>query len=389
MNLTSRLIEYLYFIILAFFVFFGYIVIPQYKIQAIILIAVSIFMFIIFKIKKIRFNASIVPWLLILVLSILSLSYSISVENSINYILILVGLLTSKIFLDNCDKKDNKIPTNILYIFSFVHVIATIIYLIFPEFIQTIDKNILTNKGYIYNVNLYRYGCYAGICSDHGANAIFISIFLAIAIEKIFNKSSIKNVLMVILVIIALFLTGKRGYLIACTIALIITFIYYNKDNRQLIKKFLLIVSLASILIVILNTIPATSFVFERFVELSDEGNVLNGREDTYKNLLQNISRNPFFGSGINTTTIINNGNDGHNIYLQIFSELGILGFLLLLYLILENLMLVFKTKNYAKTSSLFFQIFFIISGITGNPLYYIPTLVVYNVVTSKYYIEK
>ena len=39
--------------------------------------------------------------------------------------------------------------------------------------------------------------------------------------------------------------------------------------------------------------------------------------------------------------------------------------------------------------SSLFFQIFFIISGITGNPLYYIPTLVVYNVVTSKYYIEK
>lgn len=389
MNLTSRLIEYLYFIILAFFVFFGYTVIPQYKIQSIILIAVSIFMFIIFKIKKIRFNTSTVPWLLIFVLSILSLSYSISVEKSINYILILVGLLISKIFLDSCDKNDNKIPTNVFYLFSFIHVIATIIYLIFPELIQTIDKNILTNKGYTYNVNLYRYGCYAGICSDHGANAIFISIFLAIAIEKVFNKSSIKNVLMVILGIIALFLTGKRGYLIACTIALIITFIYYNKDNRQLIKKFLLIVSLASILVVILNTIPATSFVFERFVALSDEGNMLNGREDMYKKLLQNISRNPFLGNGINTTTIINNGNDGHNIYLQIFSELGILGFLLLLYLILANLILIFKTKNYAKTSSLFFQIFFIISGITGNPLYYIPTLVVYNVVTSKYYIEK
>lgn len=389
MNLTSRLIEYLYFIILAVFVFLGYAVLPQYKIQSIILIGLSIFMFLIFKIRKIKFDKSIVPLLLIFVLSVLSLNYSISVENSINYILILIGLLLSRIFFDNCDKKDNKIPTKVFYLFSFIHVIATIIYLVFPSFIQTIDKIILTNKGYTYNVNLYRYGCYAGICSDHGANAIFISIFLAIAIEKVFNKSSVKNIVMLILGIIALFLTGKRGYIIACAIALIITFIYYNKDNKQLIKKFLSIVSLVGILVIILNTIPATSFVFERFTELSNEGNVLNGREETYRNLLQNISRNPILGSGINTTTIINKGNDGHNIYLQIFSELGIFGFFSLLYLILKNLIQVFKTKNYAKTSSLFFQIFFIISGITGNPLYYIPTLVVYNVVTSKYYIEK
>ncbi len=388
MSLTSRLFEYLYFIVLSIIVFLGYVIVPQYKIQSFVLMGISISMLLLFRIKKIKNYEKMLPLLLIFILSVLSLSYTISVNKSLDYIYILVSMLSLEIFLDNCEKKDSAIPTKVFYVFSFVHVIMTIIYLFVPNFIQSINQKILSNKGYMYNINLHKYGCYAGICSDHGANAIFISIFLAIAVEKILRKMSIKNCIMVVLGIIALFLTGKRGHLIACTIAFVISFVYYNKNNKQLIKKMFVFIFLAVILIIILNTIPATTFVFERFTILSDNGNVLNGREDIYNTLLQNINKNPILGSGINTTTIINKGNDGHNIYLQIFSELGVGGCLLLIYLIINNLVFFFKNKNNKKISSLFFQVFFIILGVTGNPLYYIPTLVVYNVFTSKYYIE-
>ena len=137
----------------------------------------------------------------------------------------------------------------------------------------------------------------------------------------------------------------------------------------------------------ILKYIPATSFVIDRFLELSSEGNLLNGRDVMYEIMINNIKHNWLLGIGANSTMTINLGNNGHNAFLQIFSELGIIGFFSFIAIIISNLVYAFKQKNFENSYSMFYQIFFICISFTGNPMHYIPTMIMYFLMISRMYL--
>ena len=191
---------------------------------------------------------------------------------------------------------------------------------------------------------------------------------------------------------VAIFPTPHPDIYNANIIPIIVLLFLHIKNDKGKIKWFIIISISILVFTVSLNYIPALSFVFERSEQLQDSGNVLNGREEIYKQLLNNIDEHYILGSGIRSTLIITNGNDGHNIYLQVLSELGIIGFLMVLIILLCNVITSiknYKEKNKYVNVAIYFQIFFIISGISGNVLYYIPTMYIYMLVNSSGFLKE
>ena len=81
--------------------------------------------------------------------------------------------------------------------------------------------------------------------------------------------------------------------------------------------------------------------------------------------------------------------NDAHNIYLQVFAELGVIGIITLLTILLTNLINTIRRKNNETVlTSIYFQTFFIIYGLSGNPMYLFTTLAIYFMFTSRLFIK-
>jgi hypothetical protein len=78
-------------------------------------------------------------------------------------------------------------------------------------------------------------------------------------------------------------------------------------------------------------------------------------------------------GNGINTIDLLF-GDCTHNIYIQLLAELGILGYWVVVFWFIGNLIDSIKNylsnKNVYNILSLFFQLLFLLYGLTGNPFY-------------------
>lgn len=383
MQLKS-IMRIIYIFLLCFFTFWGF---AKFNIteslQFLILIFLSLFFLLSDRKIKLKINKNILLWLMILMYIFFSLIYAPDINKSFVYILMLITLIMVKISFYN-DKKIYVYAIKCVEIFTAINVFSTILYALFPNVLQDFARLILNDSAFIYNYNLYRYGCIAGLTPDHGVNAIFITCFLCISFSKMLKNMNLKNILWFIVGMVALFLTGKRGPLLANVVAECIVFVIYNKGNKKAIKNFLLALVLVTCLVVALNFIPQSKFVFERIKSLGDSNDVLNGREDMYPVLIDNFNKHFVFGSGIKSTLSINNGNDGHNIYLQVLSELGLVGAILVFYVFIRDLVLAIISKNKeTKFLSIYYIVFFLIYGITGNPLFYFPTLLMYFIVTT------
>ena len=384
----SNMVEKFALILIVFYIFFGYII----KKEVVQLIFTAIFCIIaIFSAKKykIKIFTNDIIWLIIGVLLTISLIYSIDKESSIRYNICLYLILILKIALNNfqCRKKE---IINCIIFFSSIHVIATIAYLVFPNIIQSICRIILTPEMYEYNVNLMKYGANAGICSEHGFNAFCITVFTNIFFVKTIykNENKRRNAILTIIGIITLLTTGKRGLFLANVFSMMIIFIIVNFMNKKILKRFFLALIAVLVILKIVSYIPAAQIVFERFKELDSTGNFLNGREVFYEKMFENIKSNPIIGSGVSTTQKITGGSDGHNIYLQILSELGIVGLLIYFVLFIHCLNITIKNlkkKNNLENTliALYYQIFFLVYGISGNPLYNFSILLIYMIMVN------
>ena len=389
MSKKGNILEWITVSFTIFFVFFGYVIpIPEvFKSLSILILGLAVICYT--KKNKLKYEKMNNLWLLYIILMSFSLIYSVNFEESFKYLLIIICLFIFKICIDNFNNIKDKVEKAIFYI-GIIHIFFTIMYTFLPTFVQEVAKLLLNSDGYLYNISLYRYGCIAGICSEHGINAIFISIYLAVVLSNMVKKFNIKNCLLAIIGIIALLLTGKRGPLIANILAFIVIFVKCNINNKKMIKTFFVFAIFGCGLIFVLKQVPQANFVFERFQESFEEDNVLNGRDYLYGLQLESINENTILGIGIRGVMTLTNGNDGHNIYLQVLCELGLLGFTVIIIIILGNVFSVIKKEPSKHVLiSLYYQVFFIIDGITGNPLYLLSTLIIYFIFTSNNFIKR
>lgn len=227
---------------------------------------------------------------------------------------------------------------------------------------------------------------YLALGSTVGISIIILN-FLYFVNEKNSNKT-LFFIFIILQMTIALLISGGRMPLLS----LIIVFTFYfafslisitkNIYIRKGIKKLALLILFLSPLIIILGKIGMFDVVLIRLSELFksiDSDTSALGRLNRYMVALDMWGKKPLIGNGIGSFSLFYNGVDmrdyPHNIFLEILSELGIVGFVVFFLLIINSLYngwILFKKKFKAidslqMTLILAFLYLFINANVSGD----------------------
>lgn len=259
---------------------------------------------------------------------------------------------------------------------------SVIIQPIRPDIIQTIVAKLpRTQDELSMALSWARNSWYSGVFPDRAPAAFFASILIGCGLYLLFsNEGKIKlaSYSFIAIGIYSILLTAKRGFLVGIIVATFITYIAYNKALKRSVLKTVCILSISALVIgVILLNLPAAQTIVERFTNSDD---ITTGRTDIYKMLWQGVKTHPFLGVGTGSTDNIL-GLGGHNIYLTVMYENGIGGTLLLVIALfseikstIRHLYISLRSMDgfYANAYifSLYVQLFFVVYGMYGNPLY-------------------
>ncbi len=220
---------------------------------------------------------------------------------------------------------ENKL-IKLIGIFSFVY---------FP-FILTIDMGNV-------EVDSIDYGKWMGI--SYGILRLLNSLII-IAIFSNIKLLRLMGIFGALAYLSFLVVYGSRGTLVSIFILVFFLFIIKNDYTKKTVLKIsclcILPLSLTIIyfkdILFFLDNISSKFgihiFFVEKMIRLIESGNSLSSGRDTLTNqALEGIMQSPFIGNGIATFEPYNSGYV-HNIFLQVFYELGIIPFILLICLL-------------------------------------------------------
>ena len=218
------------------------------------------------------------------------------------------------------------------------------------------------------------------------------------------KKKILKNGLLVVFLLSALFMTGKRAHLLFFSISALVIFPISGKGKKRWLR--LLYIALAGIAALAfllflgdkLTFIPALGRISETVKGLFTGADITNNRLPLYALALRLFSVNPIFGVGWGQFRVMSVGAvtesselDAHNIYLQLLAETGVIGFICILLPMLIFFVLTIRNTIYCLDKqpqniawraplifSLCYQFFFLIYGMTGNPLYDLNYIIMY-----------
>ena len=378
----------LYIIITTFYVFFSHFIFFSSKINIntgylVISVAFFIYTFIInYKdISLDKCDCWLVMYILYLLIS--TLTWDLNSEG-IKYIIffITINLIAWSM---KCDTKWIKTIINMMTFCTLIHCIFIILHAIFPEVILQLDKSLLNSSAWKVIEMGTNNNYYSGITLGAASAGLFSTILVGIVICKIISNKKIdfKNTIFLSIGLIALLLSQKRAFLVAIIISSIVIIYVANKIKgkaAKLIKRFFVFAIISILLFGIASFIPQTRNVINRFI---DNDNMLSGRETMYEEMITWFKENMYFGIGPGTAEQ-EFGYGGHNIYLQMLAECGIVGasiyFIYLLKLCATNVKIAIKGKNadYRILFTIFMQTVLVIYGITGNPIYDYSYLVIF-----------
>ena len=384
-------------ILVNIFVFFGYLI-PQRSSFLLITSGAFFLLYILFNkkiYKKVIMQNTI--WLFVLFFLCIQLLYTIGFDLSLKFIMTFGSTLLMKIVyesleydLPNFDWKNKILKYSLL--FSGIHVICTLLYNFYPDFIINLNKSILNSSAYVNNLLQHWQGLNPGIADDYGFNAFCNLMFCGLMITKVLINKKIKifDIILLIASIISLIIIGKRGHLLCLAVGAIICFlIAFNKmplKKRITIVVGVILIGFATYYVAL--QIPATEILIKRLEQSQTTSGMLNGREGIYNFEINKFNQNIFLGIGIRGLVSYGVG-DGHNIYLQLLCETGIICasviFVQLLYNYIKSFKLYYKNIEYRRLFmySIFVQTFFLVNGITENTFFVESILIYYLLITS------
>ena len=233
-------------------------------------------------------------------------------------------------------------------------------------------------------------GAYAGFSAYTSDAAYFSALVFGFSILDVLenrnDRSLFKITISLVLIFLSVFvviLTSKRGLIVAMLASIVLTVLIEKKTSTKTVFAFGIIVVLGIVLVYYMsNSNVAVDLFLQRF-DVSDSRDFTNGRMDMWLDALEEFKdANPFIGKGTGATYTIEDAGM-HNIYLQIFYDHGIIGFIIYAIFFVYNLR---KAIIYNDTQSLFIQFVMLIYGISGNPIYsnsFFITYIVYTVFNS------
>lgn len=219
-----------------------------------------------------------------------------------------------------------------------------------------------------------------GVCTGFAGEASFamlytsITFFLGFLFYLVENKKT--YLIFVILGLVCTFLTAKRiaiainVFAVLSCYALLVKSKKIQRKNNLISLLFLLFVGVA-----VLNYTNLADMFTQKNEILLESGDISNGRAELNAKMIQIFQDHMILGIGPYCTTQYTGEYLGHNIYLTTLSESGIIGFVALIALLLLNFRDTMQRYRTGDDSmymyvSLYIQLFFIIYGFTGNPLY-------------------
>ena len=324
-------------------IFFGNYFTNLYYLQ--ILSSIFAILYVVIYRKKININFESFVWIVFIIYLFIIMFFSRNIEKSFELTFLVFLAIIIKIIYQNAEDNWQKIFINLMSTFSMVHVIATILQFLFPSFINNINKIILSKGNLIQNNMLYQNGAYAGITGQTSLNAFFITIFILLTFVNILIKEERKklNLGLLLLSLLSLFITAKRGMLIFSFSIIFLMYMFISfKDRKHNLKYFITIVLLILGTYILIMKIPATRVVFEKFTALSKEENSLNGRDYLWRNTYNVFKENKLTGVGLGYISNII-GDYTHNVYLQLLAEIGLFGSFLYLISVICSLILTIK----------------------------------------------
>lgn len=233
-----------------------------------------------------------------------------------------------------------------------------------------------------------------GLTSHFSAFAIYLSIGFLYAYSRFLSSGTKrkKSTITMIAFFLGLAMSGKRAHFAFCLIAAIYVYIviYGTRSINRIIKRFLIVFCAALFLFIVLSTASVFQTTLTRIIA-QENADVFSGRIIIWEPMWRDFLSSPFIGSGWGAFrynySYLMMGNDrmtdGHNVYLQLLYETGILGFLAIgslffisfrktyqLYRIIQKDPFFQASEKELMLFSVSMQLFFLMYCMTGNPLY-------------------
>ncbi len=201
-----------------------------------------------------------------------------------------------------------------------------------------------------------------------------------------------RNLIFLLLSFLGLYLSGKRAHFGFCIAAAVIIYYYqvYVTNNRRMLGSRFTKVLFLSVggmfalwLISLMVEGTLLNEIFDTIYSLGDaSADITTGRVVFWSTAIQLFLQNPLFGIGwkrFYNIQFYGYRYNVHNIYLQLLCEVGLIGAVLFFTFFISALIFTLRrlksgtvgtTHKRVLLFSLFYQIFFLMYGFTGNPLY-------------------
>lgn len=355
--------------------------------------------------KGINITRVDIMWLLFLMLFILNITYNNLITSGMVFDIFIYAsgiffLLLTKVEINNFDSSLKLIKLlGVVYALSAIfQYLYTDLYLsyVLPMFSEGEQSGILA---------LLRENSYSGFTTQTAHLAGYIVSGIGIIMFsnwKVKASTKILSFVSLLILFTGLLLTSKRAHLFFLIAAILIT-VLFSVSNKKFIEKTLqLIISITIVLLLMLFVINALEFredspiaEFMTEIDITVKGliegeDVSSGRSTLFSHSWELFKENPLVGIG--WQNFLNDYSQGlirsdtgshpHNIYLQLLTEFGLIGFLLFMipvvYVYYKTYQLVRLLSNENNSLikwksgvrfSFFSQTFFLLYGLTGNLL--------------------
>lgn len=280
----------------------------------------------------------------------------------------------------------SKFPYKLLLYSGLFAFVGILFQMFFPHIYASIVPNIIvydaieqwTEGEYGYNGFTYQLGVTAPV--------LLLSEYVLLYMYQSISWLSKRNwlrILLIGLIIIGVFLTGKRLY---SAVAVVLPLVVYYLTRKNIGKQFVALIIVGVLVGSLFYYIQTNAFslldspIFRRLAETyinATEGiSISSGRDELWSNAIELFRKNPIFGVGPYEFAKLN-GTYVHNNYLQCLVDYGILGFTLfiipLIYCLLYTISLCKKLNRIDLSGCMLFslacQLHFIFAGFTANGL--------------------
>jgi len=325
---------------------------------------ISLFLFFVYKKSELIYPYKQLPYslyLIFIILSLLSLFYSLNINLSVFELSHLLTLFFSLFLFYNIFQLYKPNFNNIAIVF-FIGAIIESFYSLYPLF-----EYLLKNGTIYFNATSLDVGVFRGFTGNRNITTASLSVKLPFALFLLTKIKGYKKFFMslfIILISLPVFLISSRAALLSMSFSFLLYISYHLFQNfrSNILNSISLIASVSSSYILSLFLLPSTNLsATDKLAAIEITNKSSSNRFELWLNALDFISNNFFIGCGIGNWKVESSAYWGslgamylvpyhaHNDFLHYFTELGFFGaavYLLIFLFTLYTSILIFRVNK-------------------------------------------